>query len=106
MKRHMLVLLAVLGIAVTLHGAFPAPEELKNLLGSATTEKYPNADAVTVYDGSHVVYQRDGLTETTEEFCIKVLTEAGRDALRTLKFGFNSAYGTRTVLQSAVIKAD
>ncbi len=106
MKRYMLIWLAVLGIAVTLHGAFPAPEKLQELIGSATAEKYPNADTVTVYDGSHVVYQRDGLAEVTEEFCIKVMTEAGRDILRNLKFGFDSDYGTRTVLQAAVIKPD
>ena len=106
MKRYLLVLLTVLTAAVTLHGAFPAPEELKKLLDSATAEKYPNADTVTVYDGSYVVYQSDGLSEVTEEFCVKALTEAGRSGMRNLKFGFNSVYGTRTVLEAAVIKPD
>ena len=109
MKRVLLFLLTtalLLCFALTARGAFPAPEKLKKLLDSATVEKYPNADTVTVYDGEHVVYQRDGLCDYVEEFCIKALTEAGRKNLRSMKFGFNSAYTERSAEQALIVKPD
>ena len=109
MKRALPILLSaalLLGFVLTARGAFPAPEKLQKLLESATVEKYPNADTVTVYDGEHVVYQSDGLDDDTNEFCIKALTEAGRKSLRDMRFGFNNAYSVRSVEQAAVVKPD
>ena len=39
-------------------------------------EKYPNADTVTVYDGSFVTYQPSGLYRSKAVMCVKILTEA------------------------------
>ena len=74
-------------------GALPPPEKLQDQLSTATKEKYPNADTVTVYDGSFVTYQPDGLYRSRAVLCIKVLTEAGRKNLRSLSFHFDSDYG-------------
>ncbi|MBQ6353240.1 MAG: DUF3857 and transglutaminase domain-containing protein, partial [Lentisphaeria bacterium] len=104
--KYLLIVLAALGTAVALHGALPAPAELKKMLDSATTDKYPNADTVTIYDGASVVYQRDGLENSTGTFCIKVLTEAGRRQLRSMKFGFNANYGVRTIRRAEIVGSD
>ena len=48
---------ALLFLSVWACGALPSPEKLQSQLAAATKEKYPNADTVTVYDGSFVTYQ-------------------------------------------------
>lgn len=86
--------------------AIPEPPELKRMLDSATREKYPDADTVTIYDGETVTYQKDGLWESVGEFCVKALTEAGRKQLRKLNFGFSSDYGYLSVEAAEIIRPD
>ena len=97
---------ALLLFAAVAGGALPPPERLREQLNAATPEKYPNADTVTLYDCERVTYQTNGLHESTNEFCIKALTEAGRKELRKLSFEFDSAYGSYSVPRAEIVKPD
>ena len=97
---------ALLLSAAVLRGAPPTPEELRTSFAAATREKYPNADTVTLYDGETVVYQADGLSESTNVTCVRALTEAGRKELRKLSFNFKAQYGAYSIPHAEIIKPD
>ena len=97
---------ALLVLAALSPAAPPPPEKLRQQLAAATTEKYPNADTVTVYDCDHVTYQTDGLAEYDNRSCVKVLTEAGRKSLRRRSFNFNGKYAVCSVSEAAIVKPD
>jgi len=103
LSKHCLAA-ALLLFAAVLYGAPPSMEQLKARIADATLEKYPNADTVTLYDGEEVVYQPDGLHGSTNVFCIKVLTEAGRKQLRKMSFDFNGEYGAYSVTAAKIVK--
>jgi transglutaminase-like putative cysteine protease len=51
-----------------------------------------------------VRYQADGTSETWDDTAIKILTEKGKRANRTLTLGFNTSYGTNYFTQVQLIK--
>ncbi len=87
-------------------GAAPEPDELNQWLAATTLRQYPNADTVTIYDHERVSYRPDGLNDSHNEFCIKALTETGRDSLRRLDFYFIETYGSVAIESAAIIKPD
>ena len=97
---------ALLFLSVWACGALPSPEKLQSQLAAATKEKYPNADTVTVYDGSFVTYQPNGLFNSKAVMCVKILTEAGRKNLRSLSFHFDSDYGAYSAPAATIVKPD
>ncbi len=82
---------------------------LTNLVGQsaiATSEKYPDSDDVLIDDFIQVEYQTDGTSETWDDTVIKILTEKGKRANRSLTLSFNTSYGTNYFTKVQVIKPD
>ena len=69
-------------------------------------KKYPDADNVLLYEKERYVYEPSGLWRTFCESYAKILTENGRDELRTLSFYFNTSYTRTRVKQITVISPD
>lgn len=59
-----------------------------------------------LYDEQHVVYQADGTAVTTDDYFVKVLTEAGRRAMGTQSFYFNTTYEEFKLELCDVLKPD
>ncbi len=69
-----------------------------------TTAAYPDSDTATVEQRSVRVYRADGTGESQDESFVKVLTEKGRRANRTLTLGFMLPYSTPEVPRLEIIK--
>jgi hypothetical protein len=103
-------LLAMLILLVS--GAAAAPEALvdrSEVLRQAkdiTREIYPDSDDVRIRDYLVVRYRPDGTAVKLWESYIKILTEAGRKANRSVKHSITVPYDEVRVLTLEVIKAD
>ena len=106
MKRVFGMLFAALLAAALSLSAAVTPEQLKAQSALATTERFPNAETVLLYDWQSAVYQADGTGVETDDFYQKILTETGRRNLRELSFQFNSTYEKLEVPLLEVIKPD
>ena len=71
-----------------------------------TAAKYPDCDMATVEQGMMRVYHPDGTGESQDETFVKVLTEKGRRANRTLSLSFTLPYSTVDVVKLEVFKPD
>ena len=71
-----------------------------------TLAKYPDCDEATVEKKLARVYHPDGTGECQDEAFVKVLTEKGKRANRTLSFSFMLPYSTEEVIKLEVIKPD
>jgi transglutaminase-like putative cysteine protease len=102
-------LTAVLSLLFTLPlGAreFLNVETVLQMSGAVNIEKYPDSDEVLIDDFIQVEYQPDGTSETWDDTALKILTEKGKRANRTLSLGFNISYGTNYFTRVQVIKPD
>ncbi|MEN8254389.1 MAG: DUF3857 domain-containing protein [Verrucomicrobiota bacterium] len=81
-------------------------ETLAGMSAAATAEKYPDSDYVLVDDFIQMEYQPAGTSETWDDTAVKILTEKGKRANRTLSLGFNISYGTNRFTKVQVIKPD
>ena len=63
----------------------------------ATSERFPDADAVMVDDRLHTTYAPDGSDCTWDDEWVKVLTEKGRRSYATLSISFNARYGDAAI---------
>ncbi len=81
-------------------------ETLVQQSAAATTEKYPDSDDVLIDDFTQTEYQADGTSVTWSDTAIKILTEKGKRAHRTLSLSFNVSYGTSAYNLVQVIKPD
>jgi len=81
-------------------------ENLAEMSAAATAEKYPDSDYVMIDDFIQVEYQPDGTSETWDDTAVKILTEKGKRANRTLSLSFNTSYGTNRFTKVQVIKPD
>ncbi|WP_294505453.1 DUF3857 domain-containing protein [uncultured Victivallis sp.] len=106
MKRVFGVLFAALLSAVLSLSAAVTPEQLKAQSALATSERFPNAETVLLYDWQSAVYQPDGTGVETDDFYQKILTETGRRNLRELSFQFNTSYEKLELPLLEVIKPD
>ena len=73
---------------------------------AATAEKYPDSDDVLIDDVIEVEYRPDGTSETWDDTAIRILTEKGKRANRTLTLHFNTSYGTNYFTKVEIIKPD
>ena len=83
--------------------------DVKKVMAAAsdiTLEKYPDCDEATVEKKLVRVYHSDGTGECQDEAFVKVLTEKGKRANRTLSLGFMLPYSTEEVVKLEVIKPD
>ena len=104
MKRFLLFLLiAACGFAYAGEKA-PAPFSWRDAAKEATSEKFPDAASVLLYDVESVVYQADGTSVETDDFYQKILTERGRRDLRTLQLRYCTSYGTARFLRAEVYR--
>jgi transglutaminase-like putative cysteine protease len=71
-----------------------------------TPAAYPDSDTAIVEERSVRVYRADGTGEAQDETYVKVLTEKGRRANRTLALSFMLPYSTPAVTCLEVIKPD
>ena len=84
-------------------------EDAKKILEAAsqiTLEKYPDCDSATVEQKMVRVYRSDGTGECQDETFVKVLTEKGKRANRTLSLSFMLPYSTEDVVKLEVMKPD
>ncbi len=81
-------------------------ETLAGMSAAATAEKYPDSDYVLIDDFIQIEYQPDGTSETWDDTAVKILTEKGKRANRTLSLSFNISYGTNRFTRVQVIKPD
>jgi len=81
-------------------------ETLAGMSVAVTAEKYPDSDYVLIDDFIQIEYQADGTSETWDDTAVKILTEKGKRANRTLSLGFNISYGTNRFSRVQVIKPD
>ena len=56
--------------------------------GEITPAKFPDSDTATVEEKMERVYRADGTGESQDEAFVKVLTEKGKRASRTLGLGY------------------
>ena len=81
----------------------------KKVLAAAATvtlEKYPDSDTATVEEKLMRVYRPDGTGESQDETFVKVLTEKGKRANRTLTLSYMLPYSTVEVAVLEVLKPD
>ena len=71
-----------------------------------TPTAYPDSDSAIVEEQSVRVYRSDGTGEAQDEAFVKVLTEKGRRANRTLALSFMLPYSTAEVPRLEVVKPD
>jgi hypothetical protein len=71
-----------------------------------TTTAYPDCDTATVEQHSVRVFRADGTGEAQDETFVKMLTEKGRRANRTLTMSFTLPYSTPEVPRLEIVKPD
>lgn len=105
--RTGLTVLALILFTVPLSAKeFLSLEKVIGQATAATTEKYPDSDDVLIDDYIQVEYQADGTSDMWDDTAIKILTEKGKRAKRTLTLHFNVSYGTNYFTKVQVIKPD
>jgi transglutaminase-like putative cysteine protease len=106
-KRYFLSIILSLAFAFSASGKeFLTVEKILKRAQLATLEKYPDSDQVLIDDFIQVQYQADGTSETWDDTALKVLTEKGKRANRTLSLHFDTAYGTNYFSTVQILKAD
>lgn len=69
-------------------------------------QKYPNAHDVLVDNLTYIIYNEDGLSETTDEVYIKILDEIGKQENSSINFYYNKNYEKHEILKVQIIKTD
>ena len=82
--------------------ADPAP--ILAAANAITTAAYPDCDTATVEQRSVRVFRADGTGEAQDESFVKVLSEKGRRAYRTLTLSFTLPYATVEVTHLELLK--
>ena len=104
MQRVMTVLLCALAAFSMLAAGELPLAELARAEKETTQKRFPDSDAVLLYDREDIKYEADGLSVSTDEYYHKVLTESGRRQLRSFTFHFNATYGTTTVEKAMILR--
>ena len=100
--KHVLI---VLLLAFALTGNAALIKEIERAGLTATREKYPDTYTVLLYNQEKIRYDEKGLSDSTDEYYQKVLTEKGKKLLRSFTFHFNSTYETLTIEKAEIIRA-
>ena len=73
---------------------------------SINSQRFPDADAVTVDEIEKVKYNPDGTYEQTDECWTKILTERGRREQSSMSLDYSKRYGEAKILFVKAIGAD
>ena len=73
---------------------------------SITTERFPDADSVTVDEIEKVRYNPDGTYEQTDECWTKILTEKGRRLESSMSLDYSKRYGEARIVFVKAIGTD
>ena len=99
--------------SLTLHAAFPksAPflldiSRMKQLAKDVTHEKYPEANLVLIDDMQYTRYEADGTSINWDDMAYKVLTEKGKEELKTLSMHYTKSYSKATMECLELYKPD
>jgi transglutaminase-like putative cysteine protease len=80
------------------------PTQILAAANAITTAAYPDCDTATVEQRSVRVYRADGTGEAQDESFVKVLTEKGRRANRTLSLSYMLPYSSPEVTRLEILK--
>jgi hypothetical protein len=69
-------------------------------------QKYPDANAIIIFDSSEVVFRKDGQYQDWQHRLVKVLTEAGKKQMGESHFPYYRVYGNIRIALARVIKPD
>lgn len=105
-NKFLLILLAILAFNLSAEITSESMAQVLKLSEQANVKRFPNADSVLLFDNQHIIYQTDGSAVTTDDFFVKVLTEAGRSKLRKQSFYFNITYEEFKLEACDVLKAN
>ena len=81
-------------------------DQLKDFSARATVKNFPQADKVLLYDAEKHTYQPDGFGTVTDECYEKILTDKGRDDLRSLSIQYSTHYRKVEIPLIEVIRPD
>ena len=104
-KMRYLVLMLGLLTGFGLTGNDTLFKEVTQAGAAATEKKYPDSDTVLLYNKEKIRYDEKGLSNSTDEYYQKALTEKGRRQLRSFTFHFNSTYETLIIEKAEIIRA-
>ncbi len=95
----LLVAAAVCSAAVLDAAELP---DIAQLAGQVTSQKYPDAPNVLLYDREEINCKADGSYTSTDVMLYKVLTESGRRDLRENRLFINGNYGTADFVEAYI----
>jgi transglutaminase-like putative cysteine protease len=101
----MKTIFALLMVALALGYARPPAVPIK-LLQGITSDRYPDANGVIVFDSTQVTVAANGTATTTSHRLVKLLTSFGKKKFGDMAFSYCSLYDTVIVEQARVIGAD
>lgn len=90
-------------------GEIWSPIDAQKTLATAaeiTKAKYPDSDQAIIEDKMLRVYRGDGTGESQEESFVKVLSEKGKRASRTIRMPYMLPYMTVEIIKVEVVKPD
>lgn len=79
---------------------------LQSIKQAGGLEKYPDANAIIIFDSVQVEFQKDGQYMGTQHSLVKILTEAGKKQFNQKHFHYYRTYDVIRIEISRVIKAD
>ncbi|MBO5308727.1 MAG: DUF3857 domain-containing protein [Lentisphaeria bacterium] len=106
MKIANVLLAMVLGLLPFAGFAALEKAELQTLSEKATVKIFPQADRVLLHDVETHIYQPDGLGTVTDECYEKILTDKGREAMRSLSLQYSTHYRKVEIPLVEVIRPD
>ena len=106
MKIANVLLAMVLGLLPFAGFAALEKAELQTLSEKATVKIFPQADRVLLHDVETHTYQPDGLGTVTDECYEKILTDKGREAMRSLSLQYSTHYRKVEIPLVEVIRPD
>jgi hypothetical protein len=106
MEETMTRTIRLVSVLTLLAGIAAAAAPPVALLKSITLAKYPDANAVVVFDSTVVTLQADGRNVTREHKLVKILTDQGKQEYATPEDEYCLTYSTADVKLARVIAPD
>ena len=95
MRRIFYCFLLLLCSFAPLLAAAVLPTDVSSVIAlrdSIDPKRFPDADMILLSDREEVSYTVEATDRGSDDCCYWILTEKGRDGLRTLSFHFNTFY--------------
>ena len=111
MKKKMLTFLLLLGLLFVWTAFASAdqkvsPEIFQKLKAAGGLKKFPNANAIVVFDSTVYHYQANGLYTNYQHALVKILTKPGKRQNSEARFFYFRKYDAVTIELARVIKKD